>query len=150
MYLTFLLSSQDTEAKIPQTLFEDEPMQLGKVQSSTSHITYLCQLNTCRDVEDPPSPIDAAFGRFVRASVPGVREKDREDTGQQWVIGIIYDTTAQSTEDGRLPRLSPPQPSFSPDLFDQQIRHLSIMTVGTMSKRTSAKVPEEKWTITHG
>jgi hypothetical protein len=78
-------------------------MVIGKIVTSSSHLTYICQIFGPGEVETPPQPADFAFGRFVRIAVRTTQNGGSNSSspeqllGQRhvpatYVVGVIYDT----------------------------------------------------------
>lgn len=97
--------------------------KLGAVVKSNSHCDYVLQLNTDRDVIDPPTASDYGFGQFV------VLETDQ----QHWGVGIIYNSQLFNPaflNSG--PQLtSVPDPLFTPDLIQETKTLLNVVLVGS-------------------
>ncbi|MEO0868587.1 MAG: hypothetical protein AAFY17_09085 [Cyanobacteria bacterium J06642_11] len=101
--------------------------KLGTVVKSNSHCDYVVQLNTDRDVIDPPDTSDYGFGQFV------VLETDQ----QHWAVGIIYNSQLFNPaflNSG--PQLtSVPDPLFTPDLIQETKTLLSVVLVGSLVRQ---------------
>ncbi|NJM97862.1 MAG: hypothetical protein HC800_12530 [Phormidesmis sp. RL_2_1] len=95
---------------------------LGKVVKSNSHCDYIVQLDTPKDVEQPPQIEDYGFGQFVRF-----------DSHRHWAVGIVYDSQLfNSSFLNNGPRLtSAPDPVFTPDLVQDTCILLSVVLVGS-------------------
>ncbi|MEM9264733.1 MAG: hypothetical protein AAGA46_04340 [Cyanobacteria bacterium P01_F01_bin.13] len=98
--------------------------KLGTVVKSTSHCDYVVQLDTDRDVVDPPVPSDYGFGQFVSL----------ETQQQHWAVGIIYNSQLFNPaflNSG--PQLtSAPDPLFTPDLIQETKTLLNVVLVGSL------------------
>lgn len=98
--------------------------KLGTVVKSNSHCDYVLQLNTDRDVINPPTASDYGFGQFV------VLETDQ----QHWGVGIIYNSQLFNPaflNSG--PQLtSVPDPLFTPDLIQETKTLLNVVLVGSL------------------
>lgn len=108
---------------------------LGKVTRSNAHTDYICQVHGRGEIAAPPSPINYAFGSFVRIPI---------DNTVSNIIGLIYDTVLLNPEFGSLgPRLSP-MPDlavFSPDYLAEKVTLVGITAIGMLT-------PDG--TVTHG
>lgn len=100
-------------------------MRLGKVVKSNSHCDYVVQLNSDRDVEEPPLADDYGFGSFVKL-------KDWD--GRHWAVGIVYNSLLDNplfANSG--PRLtSEPDLMFTPDLISETRTLLGVVLIGTV------------------
>lgn len=98
--------------------------KLGTVVKSNSHCDYIVQLNTDRDVIEPPMASDYGFGQFV------VLETEQ----QHWAVGIIYNSQLFNPaflNSG--PQLtSVPDPLFTPDLIQETKTLLNVVLVGNL------------------
>ena len=139
-------------------------MIIGKVVSSDSHITYVCQVYSSGEVERPPEPADCAFGQFVRvalrtkpASFSSARINGRAaeksalgNAPQAWAIGVIYDTILMNPAFGSLgPRLSNTEQVelFSPDYLSERAMLVYFTVLGLMERAAAAPTG---WRVTHG
>jgi len=98
-------------------------MYIGKIASSSSHISYVCQVFNPGEAEELPEPQDYGFGAFV-----GV-----ERTDGSRLIGVIYDTTLMNPEFGNLgPRLSPREDLavFAPDYVEEKVTLVAVAILG--------------------
>jgi len=98
-------------------------MYIGKIASSSSHISYVCQVFNPGEAEELPEPQDYGFGAFV-----GV-----ERTDGSRLIGVIYDTTLMNPEFGTLgPRLSPREDLavFAPDYVEEKVTLVAVAILG--------------------
>ena len=105
--------------------------KLGAVVKSASHCDYVVQLDTDKDVINPPSVSDYGFGQFVTL----------ETEQQHWAVGIIYNSQlfnpAFLTSGPQL--TSTPDPLFTPDLIQETKTLLNVVLVGNLvreGKRT--------------
>jgi hypothetical protein len=111
-------------------LFAEEcnPVQIGKIVKSNTHVDYVCQVYGPGEVAGPPpSPEDYAFGTFVRVGL---------GTDANYLVGLIYSTILMNPEFGNLgPRLSPPADLeiFSPDYLREQATLVGIVAVGQVT-----------------
>lgn len=98
--------------------------KLGTVVKSNSHCDYVVQLNTGRDVIDPPAIGDYGFGQFVTL----------ETEKQHWAVGIIYNSQLFNPaflNNG--PQLTGiPDPLFTPDLIQETKTLLNVVLVGSL------------------
>ena len=98
--------------------------KLGTVVKSNSHCDYVVQLDTNRDVIDPPNASDYGFGQFVTL----------ETEQPHWVVGIIYNSQLFNPaflSSG--PQLTTaPDPLFTPDLIQETRTLLSVVLVGSL------------------
>ena len=98
--------------------------EIGRVVGSTDQVEYLVQVHGAGEVQQPPSPRDYAFGRFVQISVdPASR-----------LIGVIYTTQLLNPAYGTLgPRLSTEQelPVFSPDYLLETAIVVGVTVLGS-------------------
>ena len=98
--------------------------KLGAVVKSNSHCDYVVQLDTDKDVINPPAAEDYGFGQFV------CLETDQ----QHWAVGIIYNSQLFNPaflNNG--PQLtSAPDPLFTPDLIQETKTLLNVVLVGTL------------------
>ena len=98
--------------------------KLGMVVKSNSHCDYVVQLNTDRDVIDPPAVSDYGFGQFVTL----------ETDEQHWAVGIIYNSQLFNPaflNSG--PQLTgAPDPMFTPDLIQETKTLLNVVLVGSL------------------
>ena len=98
--------------------------KLGAVVKSTSHCDYVVQLDTDKDVIDPPDVSDYGFGQFVTL----------ETEQQHWAVGIIYNSQlfnpAFLTSGPQL--TSTPDPLFTPDLIQETKTLLNVVLVGSL------------------
>lgn len=98
---------------------------IGKITSSNSHITYVCQVYGAREVPEPPRPEDYGFGTFV-----GIPQR-----GGGYLVGVLSNTTLLNPEFGNLgPRLSPEADLaiFAPDYLTEKLTLVSVMVVGAV------------------
>lgn len=99
--------------------------QLGTVVKSNSHCDYVVQLNTEKDVIEPPEASDYGFGQFVAL----------ETDQQHWAVGIIYNSQLFNPaflNSG--PQLtSAPDPLFTPDLIQETKTLLNVVLVGNLA-----------------
>jgi hypothetical protein len=102
-------------------------MSIGKLVRSNSHADYICQIYGPGETEAPSTPVDHAFGTFVRIPLAST---------QGDLAGLIYDTVLLNPEFGSLgPRLSP-MPDlaiFSPDYLAEKITLVGITAIGTLT-----------------
>jgi len=104
-----------------------ETIVIGKIVKSNSHVDYVCQVYGFGEVPKPPTPSDYTFGTFVAA------ELDSYGTGNQRLIGLIYNTLLMNPEFGNLgPRLSPRTEVevFSPDYLAETATLLGVSGIG--------------------
>jgi len=104
-----------------------ETIVIGKIVKSNSHVDYVCQVYGFGEVPKPPTPSDYTFGTFVAA------ELDSYGTGNQRLIGLIYNTLLMNPEFGNLgPRLSPRTEVevFSPDYLAETATLLGVTGIG--------------------
>ena len=98
--------------------------KLGAVVKSNSHCDYVVQLDTDRDVIDPPAANEYGFGQFVTL----------ETDQQHWAVGIIYNSQLFNPaflNSG--PQLtSAPDPLFTPDLIQETKTLLNVVLVGSL------------------
>ena len=98
--------------------------KLGAVVKSNSHCDYVVQLDTDRDVIEPPAPNEYGFGQFVTL----------ETEQQHWAVGIIYNSQLFNPaflNSG--PQLtSSPDPLFTPDLIQETKTILNVVLVGNL------------------
>lgn len=102
-------------------------MVMGKLVRSNSHTDYMCQIYGADEIEIPPSPIDYAFGTFVRIPLGGTASN---------LIGLVYDTVLLNPDFGNLgPRLSPTSDLavFSPDYLAEKVTLVGITAIGTLA-----------------
>lgn len=102
-------------------------MKIGKLVKSNAHTDYVCQVHGPAEIEMPPSPVDHAFGTFVRIALEGI---DGD------LVGLIYDTVLLNPDFGSLgPRLSPAPDLavFSPDYLAEKVTLVGITAIGTMA-----------------
>lgn len=146
---------------------------IGKIVRSESHVRYTCQIYAPGEVATPPQPTDYAFGSFVRAPLrPGSASADVADLstvsigfgsnaplsdtlepitepgGEQWAVGLIFDTILVNPAFGVLgPRLSSDEQVelFSPDYLTERAALVSILLLGTMTLRRGRVV-----SVSHG
>lgn len=100
-------------------------MIIGKITSSNSHITYVCQVYGAHEVPNPPRPEDYGFGTFV-----GISQR-----GGGYLVGVISNTTLLNPEFGNLgPRLSPEADLavFTPDYLAEKLTLVSITVLGAV------------------
>lgn len=101
--------------------------KLGAVVKSNSHCDYVVQLNTDKDVIDPPAVSDYGFGQFVTL----------ETETQHWAVGIIYNSQLFNPaflNSG--PQLtSTPDPLFTPDLIQETKTLLNVVLVGSLANQ---------------
>ncbi|MEM8613748.1 MAG: hypothetical protein AAGF93_17115 [Cyanobacteria bacterium P01_H01_bin.105] len=101
--------------------------KLGAVVKSNSHCDYVVQLNTDKDVIDPPAVSDYGFGQFVAL----------ETETQHWAVGIIYNSQLFNPaflNSG--PQLtSTPDPLFTPDLIQETKTLLNVVLVGSLANQ---------------
>lgn len=101
--------------------------KLGTVVKSNSHCDYVVQLNTERDVIDPPTASDYGFGQFVTL----------ETEQQHWAVGIIYNSQLFNPvflNSG--PQLTgTPDPLFTPDLIQETKTLLNVVLVGSLVRQ---------------
>ena len=105
---------------------------VGKLIKSNSHTDYVCQIYGSGEVEMPPSPIDYAFGTFVRVPL---------GAGNGDLVGVIYDTVLLNPDFGNLgPRLSPASDLaiFSPDYLAEKVTLVGITALGTLTPNGKA------------
>ncbi|WP_326520933.1 hypothetical protein [Leptothoe kymatousa] len=96
---------------------------------SNSHCDYVVQLNTDRDVMEPPVASDYGFGQFVAL----------ETDHQHWAVGIIYNSQLLNpTFLNNGPQLtSAPDPLFTPDLIQETKTLLNVVLVGTLIQKSN-------------
>ncbi|MGH2514524.1 MAG: hypothetical protein ACRDHP_02615 [Ktedonobacterales bacterium] len=148
-----------------------EPLTIGKIVRSESHVRYTCQVYGPGEVAAPPQPSDFAFGSFVRIplrigptradllefpALPAADvvlfndEPNGLSTGANaWAIGLIYDTILLNPAFGTLgPRLSNEEQValFSPDYLTERAVLVSILLLGTMSRGLAGDSP----LVSHG
>jgi hypothetical protein len=102
-------------------------MSIGKLVKSNSHTDYICQIYGPGEIETPPTPVDHAFGTFVRIPL---------DNAANDLVGLIYDTQLFNPDFGNLgPRLSPAPDLavFSPDYLAEKATLIGITAVGTLA-----------------
>ncbi|MEM7794021.1 MAG: hypothetical protein AAF579_06145 [Cyanobacteria bacterium P01_C01_bin.118] len=101
--------------------------KLGAVVKSNSHCDYVVQLDTDKDVMDPPAAQAYGFGQFVSL----------ETEQQHWAVGIIYNSQLFNPaflNSG--PQLtSAPDPLFTPDLIQETKTLLNVVLVGTLARQ---------------
>jgi len=101
---------------------------IGKIVRSNSHTDYVCQVYRQGEVAEPPTPVDYAFGTFVRIAC--------ESAPPSWLIGVVYNTILMNPEFGNLgPRLSP-EPDlqvFSPDYLSEKVTLVGILALGMLN-----------------
>jgi hypothetical protein len=100
-------------------------MQIGRIASSSSHITYVCQVFGRGESDVLPAPDDFGFGTFV-----GIARPDGTH-----LVGVIADTTLVNPEFGNLgPRLSPTEELgvFSPDYLNEKVTLVAIVVLGAL------------------
>ncbi|MBT9316954.1 hypothetical protein [Leptothoe spongobia] len=101
--------------------------KLGTVVKSNSHCDYVVQLNTDKDVIEPPVASDYGFGQFVSL----------ETDQKHWAVGIIYNSQLFNPaflNSG--PQLtSTPDPLFTPDLIQETKTLLNVVLVGSLSRQ---------------
>ena len=105
-----------------------EPITIGKIAKSNTHVDYVCQINNPGDAPATPLPEDYAFGTFV-----AVELADALGQPQGRLIGVIYNTLLMNPEFGSLgPRLSPTQELevFAPDYLQETATLVGIITLG--------------------
>jgi hypothetical protein len=110
-------------------------MSIGKLVRSNSHTDYICQIYRSGETEATPTPVDYAFGCFVRIPLA---------SAQNGLIGLIYDTILLNPEFGNLgPRLSPTSDLavFSPDYLAEKVTLIGITAIGMLAS---------DGTVTHG
>ncbi len=98
---------------------------IGKITSSSSHITYVCQVYGEREVPNPPRAEEYGFGTFV-----GISQR-----GGGYLVGVISNTTLLNPEFGTLgPRLSPEADLavFAPDYLSEKLTLVSITILGAV------------------
>lgn len=98
---------------------------LGKIVKSNAHTDYVCQVFGKNESDYDPQNEDYAFGTFVRI--------DLDDSGERYLVGIIYDTVLLNPDFGRLgPRLSTEADLgiFSPDYLNERAVLVGILAVG--------------------
>jgi len=109
---------------------------IGKITSSNSHITYVCQIYGEREVPAPPHAEEYGFGTFV-----GIAHR-----GGGYLVGVISNTTLLNPEFGNLgPRLSPEADLaiFAPDYLSEKLTLVSITILGAVDStgRVAQGVP---------
>ncbi len=101
--------------------------KLGTVVKSNSHCDYVVQLDTDRDVIEPPTASDYGFGQFVTL----------ETEKQHWAVGIIYNSQLFNPaflNSG--PQLTGvPDPLFTPDLIQETKTLLNVVLVGSLVRQ---------------
>ncbi|MEM7534358.1 MAG: hypothetical protein AAF639_19405 [Chloroflexota bacterium] len=109
------------------------PIAIGKIVKSNTHIDYICQVYNPGEIDVLPQPTDYTYGTFVSIelenSVGGVF------SGSNRLIGVIYDTLLMNPDFGNLgPRLSPRQELeiFTPDYLAETATLLGILALGWM------------------
>lgn len=105
---------------------DEDHEEIGKILGSKSQIDYVCEVYKGRDVEQPPSPSDHRFGRFVAVSKQ-IEEKQVE------FVGTIYDSKIVDPDQGRAgSRLSSPedQELFHPSYVDEKKKLVGIALLG--------------------
>ena len=109
-------------------------MIIGKIVTSDSHISYVCQIYGPHDVESEPAATDYAFGRFVRATTTS-DSLMKSETRTRYIVGVIYDTHLLNPTFGTLrDHLSTREQSklFSPDSLVETAVVTSILLLGTL------------------
>jgi hypothetical protein len=132
-------------------------MIIGKVVTSNSHITYVCQVYGAGETETQPAPADCAFGQFVRVALrrmPAPRASSANASGESapalWAVGIIYDTILLNPAFGTLgPRLSSAEQTevFSPDYLSERAMLVYFNVLGLMERAAHTATG---WQVTHG
>ncbi len=138
-------------------------MVIGKIVKSDSHVNYVCQIFGAQEAEMPPSPVDYAFGRFVRVAqhTPSTRDTNTEldrmlGLAQEpvtYAIGVIYDTILQNPAFGTLgPRLSNELQVelFSPDYIAEKAILIYILVLGTIIVQPGAGTRGDIVASAHG
>ncbi|MEW6736522.1 MAG: hypothetical protein AB1489_34850 [Acidobacteriota bacterium] len=102
-------------------------MQIAKIVSSRSQIIYAARVLDTLEVEQPPSPADYAFARFVAV----------ENAGRK-IVGVIADTQLINPNYGNFgPRLSSPAETnllFSPDYLHDQGVLINLFMLGWLEQ----------------
>ncbi|MEO0396342.1 MAG: hypothetical protein AAF243_10225 [Cyanobacteria bacterium P01_A01_bin.137] len=98
--------------------------KLGAVVKSNSHCDYVIQLDTDRDVIEPPAASDYGFGQFVTL----------ETHQQHWAVGIIYNSQLFNPAflNGGPQLTSAPDPLYTPDLIQETKTLLNVVLVGSL------------------
>ena len=138
-------------------------MYIGKIVKSDSHINYVCQIYGPREVELEPTPVDYAFGRFVRIAVRSEKPEDydaqvimalgKSTEPRTYAIGVIYDTILLNPAFGSLgPRLSNETQVelFSPDYISEKAVLIYVMVLGMMELRPVPGNQPEILSVMHG
>src|SRR6266704_6344037 len=135
-------------------------MIIGKIAKSDSHINYVCQIFSPREVEVMPSSPDYAFGRFVRVAIRAGQDEDsdavllgRSQEPVTYAVGVIYDTILVNPQFGALgPRLSNETQVelFSPDYISEKAVLTYIMILGVIEMRQSPEGESEVLSVMHG
>lgn len=103
--------------------------KLGTVVKSNSHCDYVVQLDTDRDVIEPPTASDYGFGQFVTL----------ETEKQHWAVGIVYNSQLFNPaflNSG--PQLTGvPDPLFTPDLIQETKTLLNVVLVGSLVRQST-------------
>ena len=113
-----------------------EPLAIGKIVKSNSHVDYVCRLYGPGEHDPLPRAQDTTFGAFVaiRLEAPGAERSE--------LIGLIYTTMLLNPDFGNLgPRLSPVEDVqlFSPDYLSETAVLVGILVVGWLDDAGAAQ-----------
>ncbi|AWB27578.1 hypothetical protein [Halococcoides cellulosivorans] len=103
-----------------------EPVRIGSILSSNSHLDYTVEVFGDRDCERPPEPHEREFGQpvYIATEIDGT---------QRAVVGVIYDTRLVDPDQGRTgPRLAQDdQAQFTPAYVEERTTLAGVALLGT-------------------
>ncbi|MCS6873271.1 MAG: hypothetical protein N2Z23_06125 [Pyrinomonadaceae bacterium] len=101
-------------------------MLIARIVHSESHTIYVGKVIEKREVENPPSKEDFAFGNFVKISAEA-----------ESFFGIIFDTVLQSPNNSLMSPISFPDQAreiFTPDQINTCATLIRILILGTLEQ----------------